>query len=284
MNNFFKFSVIVLLIGTFVAWYKPSQLEDINLTVSFQNVVKSYADVPYLKPVLKFLVNENQIEEPAGVPIKTEKVFTKQELSKFKGENGSPIYLALMGKIYDVSKGKDFYGPGGGYSFFTGLDGTRAFVSGDFTPTGLIEDISGLDNSEYLGILNWMEFYAKDYSYVGVVEGVYYNAEGKPTEYLLEAEKWIQAAINNKIVEDEFKQKYPMCNVDYKPEAGSTVWCSKSSGGVKRDWVGVPRTLHSAAGSNDIRCACVDEENLNDPLLKEYPNCAKDSVTCKLSN
>lgn len=284
MNNYLKCSVIVLLIGALVAWYQPSQLKNIDLTQSFQHVLKNYAQVPYLEPVLKYLVNDNQIDESAAISIKTEQVLTKEELSKFRGENGAPIYLALMGRVFDVTKGKDFYGPGGGYSFFTGIDGTRAFVTGDFTPSGLIDDISELDDGDYLGIKNWIDFYAKDYFYIGKVEGKYYNSEGNPTEYLHMAEKWIQDAVDNKVIEDEFKQKYPMCNVDYKPEVGSTVWCSKSSGGVKRDWVGFPRTLYSAIGSKDIRCACVNEENLDDPLLKEYPNCARDSVICKLSN
>lgn len=192
MNNYLKCSVIVLLIGALVAWYQPSQLKNIDLTQSFQHVLKNYAQVPYLEPVLKYLVNDNQIDESAAIPIKTEQVLTKEELSKFRGENGGPIYLALMGRVFDVTKGKDFYGPGGGYSFFTGfylsniftyydfcslsinfyslilgIDGTRAFVTGDFTPSGLIDDISELDDGDYLGIKNWIDFYAKDYFYIG---------------------------------------------------------------------------------------------------------------------
>jgi len=284
MNNYLKWSFLILLVSTLIVWYKPNQLKNIDVVMSFSNVVKNYANVPYFEQILKYLENDNQNDQSIVVPIKAEQVFTKDELSKFRGENGSPIYLALMGRVYDVTRGKDFYGPGGGYSFFTGTDGTRAFVTGDFTPSGLIDDISDLDDGDYLGVKNWIDFYSKDYPYIGKVEGKYYDSEGNPTEYSHLAEQWIQDAVKNKAVEDEFKKKYPMCNVDYKPEVGSTVWCSKSSGGVKRDWVGFPRTLYSAIGSKDIRCACVDEDNLNDPLLKEYPNCAKDSIICKLSN
>jgi len=284
MNNYVKGSVIVLLIGALIAWYQPNHFIGNDLVQkSIQNVVENFANVPYLEPVLKYFATNNQIDESVAVPNRAETFFTREELSKFKGENGSPIYLALMGRVYDVTKGKDFYGPGGGYSFFTGTDGTRAFVTGDFTPSGLTDDISDLDDGDYLGVKNWIDFYSKDYLYIGKVEGKYYDLEGNPTEYLQLADQWIKDAVKNKAVEDEFKQKYPMCNVDYKPEVGSTVWCSKSSGGVKRDWIGFPRTLYSAIGSKDIRCACVQEEDLNDPLLKEYPNCARDSVTCKLS-
>ncbi len=31
-------------------------------------------------------------------------VFTKEELAKFNGKDGRPIYIAHKGKVYDVSK------------------------------------------------------------------------------------------------------------------------------------------------------------------------------------
>jgi predicted heme/steroid binding protein len=31
------------------------------------------------------------------------KEFTKEELAKFNGKNGAPIYIAHKGKVYDVS-------------------------------------------------------------------------------------------------------------------------------------------------------------------------------------
>jgi hypothetical protein len=96
-------------------------------------------------------------------------------------------------------------------------------------------------------------------------------------------QRWISAAVAEKADEDVFKEKYPQCNVEYKPETGSRVWCSKASGGIQRDWVGVPRSLYFV-DSNKIRCACVRPEDLNDPLLKPYPNCPPDSESCKLSD
>lgn len=53
------------------------------------------------------------------------------------------------------------------------------------------------------------------------------------------------------------------------------------SGGIQRDWVGFPRSLYSADSKN-IRCACTQEADLNDSLLKEYPNCPKDATSCML--
>ena len=39
--------------------------------------------------------------------------FTVQELLEFNGSDPEkPICMAVRGKVYDVSRGKDFYGPG----------------------------------------------------------------------------------------------------------------------------------------------------------------------------
>jgi predicted heme/steroid binding protein len=47
-------------------------------------------------------------------------VFTKEELKKHTGRNNG-LYLAILGKVYDVGKGEKFYGPRGSYHFFTGM-------------------------------------------------------------------------------------------------------------------------------------------------------------------
>jgi len=48
-----------------------------------------------------------------------------------------------------------------------GLDGTRAYASGDFTEAGLIEDISGLDSPAIHAIEDFRLMYRKDYIYLG---------------------------------------------------------------------------------------------------------------------
>lgn len=67
------------------------------------------------------------------------------------------------------------------------------------------------------------------------------------------------------------------------------------SGGIKRDWVGVPRKLYSL-GDKNYRCACVknfgnpratpglkgnrgDLDNIN---LRDYDDCSSTSISCKL--
>ena len=47
--------------------------------------------------------------------------------------------------------------------------------------------MSGLSHQDYLGLQEWIEFYHKDYGYVGKVEGKFYDGQGKPTAYKDEA-------------------------------------------------------------------------------------------------
>jgi predicted heme/steroid binding protein len=65
--------------------------------------------------------------EPAPITM------TRSELAKFTGLDNGPIYLAVRGRIYDVSSGRAHYGPGQGYAGFSGRDASRSFVDLCFT-------------------------------------------------------------------------------------------------------------------------------------------------------
>lgn len=70
---------------------------------------------------------------------------TETELLRYDGSKADlPVYLAVNGTIFDVSAGRDVYGPGGAYHFFAGRDATRAFVSGCFKED-LHGDIRGVE-------------------------------------------------------------------------------------------------------------------------------------------
>ena len=55
------------------------------------------------------------------------------------------------------------------------------------------------------------------------------------------------------------------------------------SGGIQRDWVGVPRQLFEPS-TKSFRCACINENELNGPRkgnLKEYPDCNPKATSCR---
>ena len=100
------------------------------------------------------------------------RLFTKNELAAHSCDGPlRPVMLAVLGRVYDVDKGVDYYGPKGGYNFFTGIDGTRAFVTGEFNEEGLIEDIDDFSPHQAQEIDRWVKFYDKDYRFVGKLIG-----------------------------------------------------------------------------------------------------------------
>ncbi|CAG9537968.1 unnamed protein product [Cercopithifilaria johnstoni] len=225
-------------------------------------------------------------------------VLTKEQLSFFDGTRPSKgTYLAILGRIYDVQKGARHYGPDGSYHFFAGRDATRAFVSGDFTEKGLVDDIEGFGDQDLLGVLDWIKFYEKDYDLVGYLQGTYYDASGKPTSRLKEVIKLIENALNWKDIQTEETKIFPPCNSEWQKDVGGRVWCSKKSGGIEREWVGVPRKLFDTK-SKSYRCACVKNfgaplsrfpgmnknsghGDLENPSLKEYEGCKSTSTSCR---
>jgi len=99
------------------------------------------------------------------------------------GLNGSEIWLAIMGEVYDVSDGTEFYGSGEGYSFFAGRDASVAFVTGQFNEEGLKKSLEELEVNELRGVESWRVFYNKHekYKFKGYLIGDLYDSHGNPT-------------------------------------------------------------------------------------------------------
>ncbi|XP_071992246.1 neuferricin [Engystomops pustulosus] len=216
------------------------------------------------------------------------RLLSKGELSSYDGGHGSPgLYLAVLGQVFDVQKGMKHYGPGGSYSFFTARDASRAYVTGDFAEGGLVDDVSELSPSQMLHLNNWLSFYQKNYVAVGKLIGHFYDEYGNPTKALEDALAAIDVGLKLKEKRHEENKQFPPCNSEFSSGI-SRVWCSKNSGGIQRDWVGVPRKLY-LAGFDGYRCVCVratgpSSENpesevhdnrgdLDNPSLKEYKDC-----------
>mmetsp|Transcript_27160 Transcript_27160/g.59357 ORF Transcript_27160/g.59357 Transcript_27160/m.59357 type:complete len:255 (+) Transcript_27160:174-938(+) len=83
---------------------------------------------------------------PITEPDDSTPTFTLKELAFYDGINEplAPLYLAIRGRVYDVSAGKAFYGPGRSYHPFLGKDATRAYGTGCLRPECLIASTTGL--------------------------------------------------------------------------------------------------------------------------------------------
>jgi predicted heme/steroid binding protein len=92
---------------------------------------------------------------------------TESDLASYDGKDGRPIYLAVNGSVYDVSASPELYGPGGSYSFFTGKDGARAYITGCFA-TDLTHDLRGVPEEEWIELVAWKLFYETHTKYFKV--------------------------------------------------------------------------------------------------------------------
>lgn len=225
---------------------------------------------------------------------KKEVLLSAEELAKHDGTDPNiPVYIAILGRVYDVEKGRRHYEVGSGYNVFAGRDSTPSFVTGKFVREEATDDVKGLSPEEMMGVKEWLDFYRKDYSYVGKLIGHYYDNEGNPTEELKEAKAVIKEGQRLRKLQEAENKRFPGCNSRWSKDEGSVVWCSENSAGINRDWVGVPRKFFKP-GKKDAKCVCVkatgpssdtgegNEGDLNNPNMQLYPNCGKYDISCKL--
>ncbi|XP_077447832.1 neuferricin isoform X2 [Stigmatopora argus] len=196
-----------------------------------------------------------------------------QPNSATKSAQGLPIRVLNSHELslYDGNEGSK------------GKDASLAFVTGDFTESGLTDDVSGLNPSQVVTLFDWLLFYKRTYQSVGLVAGRFYSKSGKPTAFLLHVESLLAQGQQLKAETEAEKLHFPSCNSQWSTTRGGMVWCSTSSGGIERSWTGVPRKLFSV-GSSGSRCVCVEDPLAanKDPNLQEYDGCPTYAISCSL--
>lgn len=101
----------------------------------------------------------------------TDFVVTPEELASCDGlhDPDAPLWLAIKGRVYDVSAGRSFYGPGQRYHSFLGKDATRSFCTGCLEPACLISALAGVPERQQKEADRWVEYYEHHdrYTFVG---------------------------------------------------------------------------------------------------------------------
>ncbi|XP_076627431.1 neuferricin isoform X2 [Colletes latitarsis] len=202
-----------------------------------------------------------------------QKVFTPNQLKKYTNLKDG-LYISILGQVFDVTKGAKHYGPGASYHAFTG----------EFNDKGLTDDISSLSVQQVKALNDWVQFYNENYIYKGKLNGRYYNEDGTPTKEFHSIQRILVQAKEKQFEEENKKRMFPPCNVEWNPDSGTIVWCSKKSGGIERNWIGVPRMLFESSNFKQYRCACVNldskEYEETKGMVKEYDGCLKTAIKC----
>ena len=99
----------------------------IAVSLKYSNVGPSAVHIIHqIVPAWLYSHSKSKTDNNANVVYKIisdegDALFSKDELAKFVGTESENIYLAILGRVYDVSTGKQYYSPGSGYGFFAGL-------------------------------------------------------------------------------------------------------------------------------------------------------------------
>ena len=114
------------------------------------------------------------------------KDFTLKELAKYNGVSepeGDIIYVAVNGKVFDVSSAKNYYGPGCSYAVLAGRDVSRAFATFSLAELTTVkenqepDDLSDLNPLQLDSLYEWEMQFAEKYTCVGRI--VRYHQPGR---------------------------------------------------------------------------------------------------------
>ena len=104
-------------------------------------------------------------------PTETEFQTTKQDLflddlAHFTGNDG-PIYVAICGHIFDVTRARTLYGPGGEYHVFAGHDASYGLATTSLAPNAVNKSTEDLSDTELDRMREWKSLFERKYPKVG---------------------------------------------------------------------------------------------------------------------
>lgn len=107
--------------------------------------------------------------EPQLPPLKRQD-FTLEQLKVYDGTDkcDGRVLVAVNYKVFDVTRGKRFYGPGGPYAAFSGKDASRGLAT--FSVEGVddhFDDLSDLTPMQMESVREWEAQFTDRYVYIG---------------------------------------------------------------------------------------------------------------------
>mmetsp|Transcript_4562 Transcript_4562/g.16050 ORF Transcript_4562/g.16050 Transcript_4562/m.16050 type:complete len:163 (+) Transcript_4562:95-583(+) len=104
----------------------------------------------------------------------------KDKVGSKDGGADVPIYLAINGKVFDVSKAPHMYGPGSSYGVFAGNDCSYCLGTGSLDAKDLNRSTASLSYGEKEALAEWLSFFEGKYDQVGVLPQPAAATPGEP--------------------------------------------------------------------------------------------------------
>ena len=103
----------------------------------------------------EFISNDNNPLDSSTDQVSTvvEGKFTPKSLAKYNGRDSPKIFIAVKNRVFDVTQGGAFYGPGGPYENFAGRDASRGLAKNSFDPEVLTDIDKPIDDLKDLSKL-----------------------------------------------------------------------------------------------------------------------------------
>ncbi|KAJ2925985.1 hypothetical protein H1R20_g11092, partial [Candolleomyces eurysporus] len=101
------------------------------------------------------------------------KTYTPKTLEPFNGKDGGRILLAINGIVFEVTAGRNFYGPNGMYGNFAGRDASRGMAKQSFdlemlTPVDQpLDKLEDLQPDEIENMKGWIDHFSNKYIICG---------------------------------------------------------------------------------------------------------------------
>ena len=101
-----------------------------------------------------------------------ERPYAAAELAAYDGRDADrPILLAADGAVFNVSRGREYYGAGGCYHALAGRDSSRLLAKGRLDPESAAEAAEPLRRDELETLREWRELFEFKYVRLGPLEG-----------------------------------------------------------------------------------------------------------------